>query len=343
MRKIARSSTAALARSVETGAPYDVEFRAVGADGALRWFHSRGLPERDPAGAVARMPGLILDTTARRAADADAGRRRRAPAHRHGGRAARHLCLARRGGPRLVGKRAGLSAVWPHAGGRHRSMPPTLARKSCTPTIARLSRSPWPRLSRRCAVLFPRPFFPQGRRAALDRVPWPDHPRRRRHAALDARHHGRYHRAEGGRCRAAPCSRHLPVARRGRALRRASGGCAVPPRAGEPRRAKGLCRGASRCSIATLPKSCASSGRSRLPPRRSTAIATRWRPASPSFPPTPRSSAPTSARWKVTIGGWSASTCPRAGTAWSATFTRRLSCAAPSGPCARAMPVSAQR
>ncbi len=48
----------AVARSAETGAAYEVEFRAWGADGIRRWFLARGRPERDLAGCVHADAGI---------------------------------------------------------------------------------------------------------------------------------------------------------------------------------------------------------------------------------------------------------------------------------------------
>ncbi|HEX2681805.1 MAG TPA: PAS domain-containing protein, partial [Candidatus Dormibacteraeota bacterium] len=47
-------------RSVETGDPYDVEFRGRRADGIYRWFHTRGRPVRDVRGDVVRW--YLLET-----------------------------------------------------------------------------------------------------------------------------------------------------------------------------------------------------------------------------------------------------------------------------------------
>ncbi len=56
----------AVDRSLSTGEDYCVQFRAFGEDGVMRWFDSRGRVQRDAAGRPARVPGMVLDITARR-------------------------------------------------------------------------------------------------------------------------------------------------------------------------------------------------------------------------------------------------------------------------------------
>ncbi len=53
-------------RSVETGNPYDIEHRILGADGVYRWFVVRGLPERDAEGRTVRWYILITDIDERK-------------------------------------------------------------------------------------------------------------------------------------------------------------------------------------------------------------------------------------------------------------------------------------
>jgi two-component system, sensor histidine kinase len=53
-------------RCIETGGPYDVEFRSRAKDGAYRWFRSRGLPELDATGRTIRIAGALEDVTERR-------------------------------------------------------------------------------------------------------------------------------------------------------------------------------------------------------------------------------------------------------------------------------------
>lgn len=47
--------------SVETGEPYDIEYRIRRADGAYRWFHVRALPQRDTQGRIVRWHALFTD------------------------------------------------------------------------------------------------------------------------------------------------------------------------------------------------------------------------------------------------------------------------------------------
>jgi PAS domain S-box-containing protein len=55
--------------SVETGDPYDVDHRLRCADGAYRWFHSRGLALRDANGRIVRWYNLLTDIDQRRRAE----------------------------------------------------------------------------------------------------------------------------------------------------------------------------------------------------------------------------------------------------------------------------------
>jgi len=59
-------AVAAWTRSVETGAPYDFEHRLRRADGAYRWFQSRGHPLRDMEGRVIRWYNLLTDVEDRK-------------------------------------------------------------------------------------------------------------------------------------------------------------------------------------------------------------------------------------------------------------------------------------
>jgi PAS domain S-box-containing protein len=52
--------------SIETGDPYDIEHRILGADGVYRWFVVRGLPARDAEGRIVRWYILITDIDERR-------------------------------------------------------------------------------------------------------------------------------------------------------------------------------------------------------------------------------------------------------------------------------------
>jgi PAS domain S-box-containing protein len=56
-------------RSVATGEPFDVEVRALRADGTYRWLHSRGLPLRDINGNIVRWHNLLTDIDERKRAE----------------------------------------------------------------------------------------------------------------------------------------------------------------------------------------------------------------------------------------------------------------------------------
>jgi len=60
---------AALTRSTQTGEPYEVEHRLRRADGAYRWFHTRGLALRDKEGRIVRWYLLPIDVDDRRRAE----------------------------------------------------------------------------------------------------------------------------------------------------------------------------------------------------------------------------------------------------------------------------------
>jgi signal transduction histidine kinase len=57
---------AALDRSVETGEPYEADYRVVQADGSIRWVTARGVVERDGTGRAYRMPGVLVDISDRK-------------------------------------------------------------------------------------------------------------------------------------------------------------------------------------------------------------------------------------------------------------------------------------
>lgn len=59
----------AINRSVETGEPYDVEFRFIKPDGTIRWAAGRGNVVRDATGRVVRMMGVDMDITDRKEAE----------------------------------------------------------------------------------------------------------------------------------------------------------------------------------------------------------------------------------------------------------------------------------
>jgi formate hydrogenlyase transcriptional activator len=52
--------------SIETGDPYDIEHRVLGADGVYRWFVVRGLPARDAEGRIVRWYILITNIDERK-------------------------------------------------------------------------------------------------------------------------------------------------------------------------------------------------------------------------------------------------------------------------------------
>ena len=62
------NTSACWRRSVETGAPYDVEERILRADGVYRWFHARGLPLRDDHGNIVRWYVVLTDIEDRKQA-----------------------------------------------------------------------------------------------------------------------------------------------------------------------------------------------------------------------------------------------------------------------------------
>ena len=62
----AGKTIAALNRSIETGEPYEADYRVVQADGSVRWVTARGVVERDGTGRAYRMPGVLVDITDRK-------------------------------------------------------------------------------------------------------------------------------------------------------------------------------------------------------------------------------------------------------------------------------------
>jgi PAS domain S-box-containing protein len=69
-----RERTSALVqRTVETGVPYEAEYRIVtgGSRGAPRWVEARGRVEYDDNGRPLRFPGVVQDITRRREAEAE--------------------------------------------------------------------------------------------------------------------------------------------------------------------------------------------------------------------------------------------------------------------------------
>lgn len=61
---------AALAQAFSGEGDYRLEFRMLRADGSIRWSHARGALIRDPEGRPARMVGIDMDITDRKAAEA---------------------------------------------------------------------------------------------------------------------------------------------------------------------------------------------------------------------------------------------------------------------------------
>ena len=59
----------ALERSIATGAGFDVEYRIIVPDGAVRWVHKRAQVVRGPEGTALRMSGISLDVTDRKAGE----------------------------------------------------------------------------------------------------------------------------------------------------------------------------------------------------------------------------------------------------------------------------------
>lgn len=58
--------TTALDQAVQRDELYETDYRIVQADGSVRWVTARGRPERDAAGRAIRMPGVLVDITARK-------------------------------------------------------------------------------------------------------------------------------------------------------------------------------------------------------------------------------------------------------------------------------------
>jgi PAS domain S-box-containing protein len=62
---------AAIARTIETGAPYELELEMIRADGATCWTTTRGEAIRGADGTVVKLRGTVHDITKRRQAEAD--------------------------------------------------------------------------------------------------------------------------------------------------------------------------------------------------------------------------------------------------------------------------------
>src|SRR5215204_6583586 len=61
--------SSALAPSIASDAPFDLEFRIALKDGTHRWLYSRGAVSRDASGKAVRMYGASIDVTERKQAD----------------------------------------------------------------------------------------------------------------------------------------------------------------------------------------------------------------------------------------------------------------------------------
>jgi PAS domain S-box-containing protein len=61
--------SSALAPSIASDTPFDLEFRITLKDGAQRWLYSRGAVSRDASGKAVRMYGASIDVTERKQAD----------------------------------------------------------------------------------------------------------------------------------------------------------------------------------------------------------------------------------------------------------------------------------
>src|SRR5215475_10479591 len=61
--------TQAVTRTINQGAPYDVEFRTIHQDGSIHWVMGKGKALSDKAGQAARMLGVDLDITNRKRAE----------------------------------------------------------------------------------------------------------------------------------------------------------------------------------------------------------------------------------------------------------------------------------
>jgi PAS domain S-box-containing protein len=63
--------------TLEHGAPYDIEFRAVWPDSSVHWIAAKGRAERSPEGVPVDMQGIVMDVTGRKTAE-EAQKRREA-------------------------------------------------------------------------------------------------------------------------------------------------------------------------------------------------------------------------------------------------------------------------
>ncbi len=63
--------TTALGKSIAAGEDFEADYRLVAADGSCRWVVARGRVERDHEGRAIRLPGVVIDVTAQRRAEAE--------------------------------------------------------------------------------------------------------------------------------------------------------------------------------------------------------------------------------------------------------------------------------
>ncbi|MDQ1335327.1 MAG: hypothetical protein QG552_2277 [Thermodesulfobacteriota bacterium] len=59
----------AVTTSIAEGTPFDIEFRIVCPDNAIRWMHARGYPRKDSQGRIERLFGTAQDITERKQAE----------------------------------------------------------------------------------------------------------------------------------------------------------------------------------------------------------------------------------------------------------------------------------
>jgi PAS domain S-box-containing protein len=57
--------------TIESGQPYELEHRILGADGVYRWFHARDRPQRDTEGRIVRWYNLLTDINDRKRAEGE--------------------------------------------------------------------------------------------------------------------------------------------------------------------------------------------------------------------------------------------------------------------------------
>jgi PAS domain S-box-containing protein len=65
-----RERVGALVRDAESGDRYEADYRVTRPDGSIRWVTARGQVERDADGTAVRFPGVVIDVTDRKLAEA---------------------------------------------------------------------------------------------------------------------------------------------------------------------------------------------------------------------------------------------------------------------------------